>query len=263
MSFLESIITAKREEIKNLKKKYTISDFRDFENYEIETRDFRDAICRKERLGLIAEIKKASPSRGIIRDKFNPGSIYDDYSSSGVDAVSILTEKNFFLGDTSYITELSGRSAIPVLRKDFILDPIQIYESKGLGADAVLLISEILLKEEIRELTLTAHELGLSVLLELHSIEELEKTDPELNNIIGINNRDLKTFSTDIGVSEKISEYLPEDVTIVSESGIKNEKDLTRLKKKVDAVLVGELFMEQEDLSSAVSRFLKWCKYES
>jgi len=180
-----------------------------------------------------------------------------------VDAISVLTDANFFLGDISYLKEIAEFKTLPLLRKDFIIDEYQIFEAKAGGADAVLLIAEALSKDQISELTAAAMECRLEVLLEIHSFSQLDKIDFSVNDIIGINNRNLDTFEVNLSASIELSEIIPKNVLLVSESGINNGGDLRNiLKTKIKAVLTGEHFMRSGNIPASIEEFKIWCTYE-
>lgn len=264
MNFLEEILTVKRDEVNSLKKRFSISAFESMELFNKKCSPLYDALSVFKSISLIAEIKKASPSKGIIRKDFDHLEIANSYIKSVVDAISILTDEIFFKGNIKFISDVRMLTSIPLLRKDFLIDEIQLFEAKAFGADAVLLISEILTKNQISDLTNAASKLGLNVLLELHSINQLDKIDFTINNIIGINNRNLLDFKTDIKTTEEIKRHLPKDVIVVSESGISSKDDFTFLKKQnINAVLIGEHFMKSKNVYSEVIKIKSWCQYEN
>jgi indole-3-glycerol phosphate synthase len=263
MNFLNEILDAKKIEISKLKGYYTLSSFREMDLFENNTISLNESLENKTAISIIAEIKKGSPSKGIIREDFDYNSIANTYFESGADAVSVLTDVNFFKGSIEYLKNIAANKKLPLLRKDFILDDYQIFESKAYGADAVLLICEILSDNQIAELTHAANEIDLEVLLELHSENQLDKIDYETNKIIGINNRDLNDFSVDLNTSINISKQLPEFVTVVAESGIENKKDIQTLSEhNVDAILVGEYLMRSDNIGTALTQLNKWCSNE-
>jgi len=263
MSILDKIIKVKEEEVEKLKKTYSKNSFSEMELFNIPTISFMNSLKKDKRISIIAEIKQASPSKGIINNNFNAASIAGCYFNNGVDAVSVLTDKQFFKGDIQYLSQLSNFKKAPLLRKDFIIDEIQILESKAFGADMILLICESLTKSQIKDLTDTAHELGMEVLLELHTVDQIEKIDFSHNRLIGINNRNLNDFSTSLSVTKNISEILPVDIFIVSESGIHSKADITFLKQTgIDAVLVGE-FLMAGNTALKISELKKWCAGEN
>ena len=206
--------------------------------------DFSRAIKREGELSIIAEVKKASPSAGIIRQDFDPVSIARDYMKSEVQAVSVLTEKDFFLGDDDYLVRVRQTVPLPVLRKDFIIDLWQVYQARCLGADAILLIAALLNDELLKKMLIVAHITGMQCLVEVHDEEELERSLEAGAKIIGINNRNLKTFEVELATTGRLINRIPRDRVVVSESGIRTAGDMKYLKSVgVDAVLIGEAFM--------------------
>jgi len=217
-------------------------------------------VLQKEGISIIGEIKQASPSKGIIKEDFDSVKIAKVYEKVDVDAISVLTEKEFFKGDDNYIREVKKVSSKPILRKDFIVDEYQIYESKILGADAVLLIVSVL-GHKLRDFYNLSKSVGLDVLVEIHDRQQLEIALEAGCDIIGINNRDLKTFNVDINTTENLIKYIPQNTTIVSESGIKTPEDIRYLASLgVDAVLIGETFMKIIDDIDKISDFVKEAK---
>lgn len=203
---------------------------------------------KKEDIAFICEVKKASPSKGVIANNFKYLEIAKEYESAGADAISVLTEPDFFLGDNKYLKEIVNNVKIPVLRKDFIIDEYQIYESKQIGASAVLLICTLLDFDALGKYISIAHSLGLSALVEVHDETEVEFAIKAGARIIGVNNRNLKTFEVDIANSVKLRPMIPENIIFVSESGIKSAQDITLLKSiKANAVLIGETLMTSDD----------------
>ncbi|MFH0732670.1 MAG: indole-3-glycerol phosphate synthase TrpC [Candidatus Omnitrophota bacterium] len=220
-------------------------------------RDFKSAIYRRSDISLIAEMKKASPSRGVIREDFNPQEIAKIYQLSGANAISVLTEEKFFLGSLGYINKIKEVCTLPVLRKDFIIDEYQIYESCYYGADAVLLIADILSKDQIKKFMAIAASLGLQSLVEAHSDEDLDKILKADADIIGINNRDLHTFKLNHKTGENLIGLVPRSKTIVIESGIKSNSDVMFYKSLgANAVLVGEAFMDAQDIKAKVKEII-------
>lgn len=209
---------------------------------------------RKPDIAFICEVKRASPSRGIIADDFPYLDIARDYELAGASAISVLTEPEFFKGSDSYLTEIRKVVDIPLLRKDFIIDKFQIEQSARFGADAVLLICAILRPEELAEYIAYADGFGLSCLVEVHDEDELKVALSAGARVIGVNNRDLKTFNVDTGNSIKLRKVTPKNVIFVSESGIRTADDVEDLRKHgVDAVLVGEVLMRSADKKAAIS----------
>ena len=264
MNILDEILEVKKSEVKELRSNYTFNSFRDMEFFNVKSLSFYDKSKLNGNISIIAEIKKASPSKGIIRKDFNHLKIAEFYFQESVDAVSVLTDKKFFQGDISFLNDIAKIKQTPLLRKDFIIDEYQVFESKANGADFILLICEALSKNQIRDLTQSALETGLEVLLELHSEEQLSKIDFQLNKIIGVNNRNLEDFSVNLSTTEKIARHLPDDVIIVSESGISKKEDIDFIHSaKAKAILVGEHLMKAEDIKSKLKELKQWCSNES
>lgn len=215
---------------------------------------FEEALKEKG-LSFICEVKKASPSKGIISEDFPYMQIAKNYEASGASAISVLTEPKFFLGSNQYLKEIREAVSIPLLRKDFTIDPYQIYEAKVIGADAILLICAILTTEQIKEMLHLANTLGLSCLVEAHTKEEVEQALEAGARIIGVNNRNLKTFEVDIHTSISLKQHVPDSIVFVSESGIQTPEDMQCLKENgTDAVLIGEALMRSND----IQQFLQW-----
>lgn len=221
-------------------------------------RGFASAINRgSESLGLIAEVKKASPSVGSIVEEFDPVAIAQNYERAGAHAISVLTDERFFQGHLRYMTQVRSAIGLPVLRKDFILHEAQIFEAICAGADAILLIVAALEDEALAALHQTALDFQLDVLVEVHSLKELERALAIDAKIIGINNRNLSTFEVDLGTTEQLAEEVPEDVILVSESGIKTGEDSRRLLEAgANALLVGETLMRSSDVSTKIQELL-------
>ena len=206
-------------------------------------------------LSIIGEIKKASPSKGLIRQNFNPVALANEYKNC-VDALSVLTEEDFFQGSPSYLKDVADSVSLPILRKDFIIDAYQIYQAKALGASAILLIVAILSPSELEEYIKLANGLGLEALVETHSAEEAKIALEVGAHIIGINNRDLNTFDVDLVTTVNIAKSIPKDKIIVSESGFHTGKDIKRIKDaQIDAILVGESFMKCGDINAKAKEF--------
>ena len=208
-------------------------------------------------IALIAEVKKASPSKGVIREDFDPEQIARTYAENGARALSVLTDEAYFQGSDDYLTRARAVARIPVLRKDFTVDPYQIHEARLLGADAILLIVALMDGGQLEDLQGLGRDLGLSVLVEVHTREELERALGAGAGLIGINNRDLKTFETSLETTFELREHVPETVTLVSESGIRDHDDVRQLTEAgIDAILVGESLMREQDIGMAVQRLL-------
>lgn len=264
MNILDKIIEAKKEEVISLKKIFSKNSFEDFQFFHRKNLGFEKSISNNGQINLIAEIKKASPSKGILREYFNHKEISEIYFHNSVTAVSVLTDEKFFKGNIAYLSEIATAKKAPLLRKEFIVDEIQIFESKANGADAILLIAEILSAGQIKEFTIAAKEINLDVLLEIHSAKQLDKIDFSINKTIGINNRNLETFEVSLNNTFEVMNYLPHDCIVISESGIKSKGDINLLKEnKVNACLVGEYFMTAGNIEKAVKEFQSWCENES
>lgn len=213
---------------------------------------FKNSLAKKDRLSVIAEIKKASPSKGLIRPDFDPEKIAAEYEKCGADAVSCLTEKHYFQGSSEIFRVVREKISLPMIRKDFIIDEFQIYEARVMGADAVLLIAAALDDERLKKFKDIADSLGLDILAETHNEEELQRVLSLGFDIIGINNRDLKTFDVTLDTTAKLAEKIPKGKIIVSESGIKNNIDMKAVREYgADAVLIGETLMRSGSIEKA------------
>jgi indole-3-glycerol phosphate synthase len=246
MNRLEEILRVKRSEIDQLRPRTA-----ELQNRALEQKDFRGfraALKRRDgELAVIAEIKKASPSAGTIADQFDPIAIARNYQDGGADAISVLTDETFFHGDLKHLAAVRNEVSLPILRKDFILDEIQIVESVGSGADAILLIVAALDDKQLLDLSAAAARYHLDVLVEVHTIDELDRALDIGAEIIGINNRDLATFAIDLSVTERLVELVPDEVVLVSESGFRSAQNVMRAQRcGVDAILVGEALMRGE-----------------
>lgn len=218
-------------------------------------RNFKNAIKRKpNRISIIGECKRATPSKGILKENYQLENIATAYFNTGmIDALSVLTEEKFFDGDIYHIVRVRTAVPLPVLRKDFIIDEYQIYESVYYGADAILLISSILTEEELKRFYSLAKSLSLEVMFEVHTVDDVNKILDLQPEIVGINNRDLRNFNIDITTTEKLRKFIPSDVVVVSESGIMSKKEFEYVKNlDIDAVLIGTYFMQSSDVSHAV-----------
>jgi len=254
---LSQIIEQKRIEVEEAKRKKPLAEIsKEAKGITLKS-SFKKNISRIHHINLIAEVKKASPSRGLIKEDYNPARIAATYQANGAQAISVLTDEKFFQGKLEHIRKVKEAASLPVLRKDFIIDEYQVYESLLGGADAILLISELLSGNELKNMIDLAASLGLDALVETHSDEDIAKAAGAGASIIGINNRDLHTFKVDLGVTERLIKHIPPHKTIVSESGIKTHEDVMFLKSLgVNAVLIGETFMDAPDIAAKMRELL-------
>lgn len=254
---LTRIVETKRIEVEEAKRARPLSGLIKESGKISLVSSFRKNISRPHHVNLIAEIKKASPSKGVIREDFNPGKIAGIYQACGARAISVLTDEKFFQGKLEYLKIVKECSSLPILRKDFIIDEYQIYESLVAGADAILLICDILSAEELKKFHALSLSLGMDVLVEAHNEEDVKKAAAAGASVIGINNRDLHTFKVDITVTERLVKQIPPHRTIVSESGIRTHEDIMFLKSLgVNAALIGETFMAAKDIGAKVKEVL-------
>lgn len=251
---LDDIVEKRREQLEREKEKFPLEDMKEMAlNSRRVSLDFKAAL-KADGISIISEVKKASPSRGIISEDFRPTEQAKAYEEAGADAISCLTEEHFFKGADKYLADIRASVNLPILRKDFIFDEYQIYEAKVLGADAVLLIAAILSEEELIKLSRLAASLGLFCLTEVHNEEELQKVVRCKCDIIGINNRDLKTFHVDLNTTKRLAKLVPYDAVLVSESGMKNGNDIKEVKEYgADAVLIGETLMRSGDIKNTIN----------
>ncbi len=251
MDILTRIFEQKRSRLREARCRVSLSDIRAQAMDTPEPRDFPGYIKRPEAspIRYICELKKASPSQGLIRKDFNPEEIAKIYMESGASAISVLTEEDFFQGSPDYLKTVRKVADIPLLRKDFIFDEYQIYETRALGADAVLLIAAMLSKSQAEELAALASELGLSVLFEVHNWRELDTALVLDMPIIGINNRNLKTMEIDLNTTVELLKDIPPDRLVISESGINTRADVEFISNhRVDAILIGTALMKAKDI---------------
>ncbi len=261
---LDDILEVKRDEVKLLHRDNSMSRFKDSEYFSKPRLSITESITNDHNVSIIAEVKKASPSKGIIREDFDHLRIADIYMNNEVNAVSVLTDVNFFQGCIKYLNDIAGIKSVPLLRKDFIIDEYQVFEAKSNGADVILLICEALSTSQIQELTHAAFETDLEVLLELHSEDQLSKIDFSLNRLIGVNNRNLAYFSVSLDTTLKLRKQIPNEVLLVSESGLKMKKDIETIKQvNTDAVLIGEHFMRASNIGDSVKQMKEWCSNEN
>jgi len=252
---LDRIIDTKKEEVLALKKTTTIDSLKKVIAELQPCRDFRGAISGKD-CSIIAEVKCASPSRGRLVEHFEPTKIAGLYEQNGAAAISVLTDEKYFSGHRDYLSQIRREVQIPVLRKDFIIDPIQLYETRVIGADAVLLIVRVL-GDRLAEFIHLSKELGLSPLVEVHMQDELDTTLAAGADIIGINNRNLDTFVTDINTSRTLKRGIPPGKTVVAESALKNRNDIEYLMEAgIHAFLIGEGLVTAPDIGRKLRSFL-------
>jgi indole-3-glycerol phosphate synthase len=259
-TILDEIVAQKRVEILEKQKTQSIEHFRNSENFLLPIKSAKASILDDSKSGIIAEFKRKSPSKGFINKDANVKDVVSGYENHGASVVSVLTDEQFFGGSFDDLFAAKEVLNIPVLRKDFIVDEFQVYETKAIGADLMLLIAECLTKDEVYNLAKLAKEIGLEVLLELHSEDQLEKVN-EFIDLIGINNRNLKNFEVDIEKSKQILKQLPQDLIKVAESGISDPKTVKELRQAgFQSFLIGENFMKAENPSKAFEQFVKESK---
>jgi len=253
---LDRIVARKREEVEQRKKSLPLSRLKELIARREATLDLALALADTH-TRLIAEVKRASPSRGVLRPDFDPVELAQKYAQGGAAAISVLTETNYFDGSLDHLAAIREETGLPLLRKDFIFDPYQVYESRAYGADALLLIVAILSREQLEELLSLSHDLGLSCLVEVHNEDEVERALGSQAQIIGINNRDLTTFNIDINTTHRLLPLIPPGKIVVSESGIRNRSDVAKLKGwGVNAVLVGEALVTAGDIVTKVRELI-------
>ena len=252
---LDRILESKRAEVAAAKKRVQPEGLRALATWHEPRRGFADAIRSAAGRCIIAEIKKSSPSRGLIRADFDPAAHARDYERAGATCISVLTDGPFFLGSLEHLEQARRACGRPLLRKDFVIDAYQVDEARVSGADAVLLIAAALAKDELAALRARAEELGLCALVEVHDERELDAALATGARVIGINNRDLRTFETDLAVTEQLAPRVPQGCVVVAESGIFTRADMTRLAAAgAHAFLVGESLMREVDVAGALRR---------
>jgi len=255
---LQRILDRKHEEVADRRRHTSFASLEERADAQSPARDFVGAISNRIAAGdpaVIAEIKKASPSQGVIRPNFDPAAIAVSYQKGGATCLSVLTDIDFFQGSDAYLQVARAACDLPVLRKDFIVDPYQVVEARGLGADCILLIVAALSDEQLDELNDAALQWGLHVLVEVHNREELERAIPLGNRLLGINNRNLHNFETSLQTTITLLDDLPDDCIVVTESGIHTRQDVTLMRDHhVNAFLVGEAFMRAKDPGAELQR---------
>jgi len=257
MTILDDIIAYKKNDLTKKASLFPICDLENSKLFDRCINSLSDSLLEKNKSGIIAEFKRKSPSRGVINADAKILEVTTGYLSEGASGISILTDDKFFGGSSADLTVACVNNLFPLLRKDFIISEYQVIESKAIGADAILLIAAALKKNEVRNLARLARSLGLEVLLEIHDKRELDMLNQYIN-IIGVNNRNLKTFEVNTEISEKIADMIPKGFTRISESGISSSRIVIKLKDAgYDGFLVGEKFMSTPDPVKAFSEFVK------
>ena len=263
MSVLKEICNNKKLEIKSLKEKFSQSNLLEISKYQEKPRGFKSALTSKvnnNQYALIAEVKKASPSRGIIKENFNPKDIATSYYKGGATCLSVLTEIKWFKGSIEYLIEISKNISLPILRKDFMIDPWQIYESRSIGADCILLILAAVDDSLAKELIIQSKDLGMDVLIETHTEKEIERAINLNGDLIGINNRNLKTLEVSLNTTISIFEVVKGHKSpLISESGIKDEKDAKYIYEKtgIKNFLVGESLLKSDNPSELMKKLIQ------
>ena len=253
MTFLEEILISTQETVRSAKLNRPLADLKRRIKDRESPRTFTGSLSQNSGLSLIAELKRASPSQGLLRKAFDPVEIATIYEEEGAAALSVLTEERFFQGSLNYLVQVRAVVQRPLLRKDFLIDEYQVYEARAFDADAVLLIAAILDDGPLKDYQALAGDLGMDSLVEVHTEAELERALQADARVIGINNRDLATFKTDLETTFRLIRKIPEDRVVVSESGIVQRKDVERLfEAEVDAVLIGETFMKSPDIRAKI-----------
>ena len=257
-SILDEIIEKTRSDLSKRQREISWNDLESFAGFEKERKSLSEALISEDTVSIIAEVKKGSPSKGVIRHDFDPKKIAHQYIDGGASAISVLTDTPFFMGSASYLEEIAGFSPVPLLRKDFLIDPYQIKEAAALGADAVLLIATLCDGNQLTELLTAAKEYNLEALVECYHESEVDSLNWDEIEILGVNNRDLKTFTVDLHRGVELLKKAPAGVVTVSESGLKTAADLAVLHKNgINAALIGEQFMKQPDPGKALKQMIE------
>lgn len=255
--FLKKILDVKREEVDTRKRETPLAELTDRCHDQETARGFGKALNLNGEIAVVAEIKKASPSAGVLREEFEPEAVAREYADHGAGAISVLTEQHFFQGSLLFLHRVRQVVETPLLCKDFVIDPYQVVEARAYGADAVLLIVAALEKEQLAELFRLTVDLGMDALVEVHSEAELRAAHDLGARLIGINNRDLTTFEVDTGTAPRLAALAGEGVTVLAESGIKTRSDVEALSGTgIDAVLIGESLMRSDDIGAALEQFV-------
>jgi len=261
MNILDKIVVNKKMEVALAKSRTPVAKLEGSGFFNRDCYSFKDFLLDPQRTGIIAEFKRKSPSKGVINDKVSVAEVTKAYAEAGASALSVLTDRNFFMGSTADLLNVRRANAIPVLRKDFMIDEYQVIEAKSMGADIILLIAAIMSPQEIQNLASLAKSLGLNVLLEVHNLEELEKSiNPNLD-AIGVNNRNLADFSVSVETSFKLADHIPNEFLKISESAISDPETIKQLKLAgFNGFLIGENFMKQADPGQAIRDFVEQLK---
>ncbi|MGZ3751291.1 MAG: indole-3-glycerol phosphate synthase TrpC [Mucilaginibacter sp.] len=258
MNILDKIVAHKKTEVQTAKKQVSYTSLEESEFFLRDVLSFKDFLLDPNRTGIIAEFKRKSPSKGIINDQVAVEAVTTGYAAAGASALSVLTDRQFFMGKKTDLARARRANKIPILRKDFMIDEYQVIEAKSLGADIILLIAAILTPAQIQQLASFAKSLHLNVLLEVHNLEELQRSiNPNLD-AIGVNNRNLADFTVSVETSYQLAEHIPSDFLKISESAISNPETIKQLKKAgFNGFLIGENFMKQADPGAAMREFVK------
>lgn len=257
-SILDKIVVKKQQEIAEAKARTAVSDLEKSGNFKRECYSLREFILSPHRTGIIAEFKRASPSKGIINDKVSVTEVTRQYAEAGASALSVLTDVSFFGGSLGDLLSAREANNIPILRKEFILDEYQILEAKAYGADIILLIAAILSPDTVKQLARSAKNLGMNVLLEVHNKAELDRSLCDDLDAVGVNNRNLNDFSVSVQHSYDLADHIPNQFLKISESGISDPQTIKELKAAgFNGFLIGESFMKEADPGAAIRRFIK------
>ncbi len=255
--FLEEILSLKREEIFLEERRNPLDSIKRSKGKKFSSKSLKKKL-KKKGISVIAEVKKGSPSRGVILEDYFPENIARSYERNGASAISVLTEKKFFLGDDLHLSSIKRLVNLPVLRKDFIISEYQIYQSKKIGADAILLIARCLERDELEKFIKVAKSIKIECVVEIHDEDDLKKIEGLKIDIIGINNRDLKTFEVSLETSFRLKDLLPSNSLVISESGIKTSEDIKALKEKgFNGVLIGEVLLKSPSPGEKLMELLK------
>jgi indole-3-glycerol phosphate synthase len=258
MNILETIVDHKRTEISTRKRDRGLAEFRDMPHFTRAVASLRSSVLARPPLGIIAEIKRSSPSAGTLNRIISPAAVAAEYEANGAAGCSVLTDERFFGGTLDDLAAVRAATSLPILRKEFIIDEYQIAESKAYGADAILLIAAILEPSQIAEYHLAAAEIGMETLIELYDPREIDKLDLDAHLLVGVNNRDLRTFAVDVQRSADVAAIMPEHVTLISESGLGSAADLRFLiERRIRGALIGEYFMRSASPGAALRQLLE------